>query len=568
MFGFSWKKWTRGLIAANSARTLRRPRLTQVEGLENRALLTANLPVAVDDAYVMVEGEKLAGISVLENDTDADGDKIKQVVLESDVSHGTLKMSKAGRFVYTPDPGFVGTDTFTYLARDVRNKETSAEAATVTITVTGSDDDNTAPTVSDVTLSTVQDNALTGTLAGTDAEGDTLSFAEGATPATNGTVVINEDGTFSFTPTPGFSGVATFSYNASDDELTSDDATVTINVVADLNTAPTVNAVSLTTTIDTAVSGTLSGADLDGDPLTFSEGATTATNGTVVINADGTYTFTPNAGFTGIASFTYKASDGELTSSDAVVTVNVSTEPNTAPTVSDLTLTAVEGSAITGTLTAADSENDTLTFAEGTTAETNGTVQINPDGTFTFTPTSGFSGTATFTFNASDVSLTSSDATVTIIITPDESEGDLEIAFVDNVEVELAQKQPTVLDSSASLISVPNDADLSNATLTVHISAGADKKDRLSINETADVDVRGKSILIDGIVVANISTGKKGDTLEVTFTQGATEEQINAVLQSIAIETKAKASSGDRTINVELSAGELSATDSIIASVS
>src|SRR5262249_34283651 len=157
-------------------------------------------------------------------------------------------------------------------ARTSSNAEQSATAATVTITVNGVND---VPEVQDITLATDEDLDLTGTLTATDAEGDALTFEEGATAATNGTVVVNPDGTFTSTPTADFSGTGTFSFIANDGSGDSTEATVTVTINA-LNDVPEVLDVALSTDEDLALTGTLTGTDAEGGPLTFEEGATAA----------------------------------------------------------------------------------------------------------------------------------------------------------------------------------------------------------------------------------------------------------------------------------------------------
>ena len=93
-------------------------------------------PAASSDAVSVVAGDTLsvAAPGVLQNDSDADGDAL-DALLVNDVSNGTLSLGAGGAFDYTPDPGFAGTDTFTYQAFD---GSTTSAAATVTITVTNS----------------------------------------------------------------------------------------------------------------------------------------------------------------------------------------------------------------------------------------------------------------------------------------------------------------------------------------------------------------------------------------------------------------------------------------------
>ncbi|MCQ4349124.1 cadherin-like domain-containing protein [Pseudomonas stutzeri] len=62
-------------------------------------------------------------------------------------------------------------------------------------------------------------------------------------------------------------------------------------------------------------------SDVDGDSLSIAS-VTSGTGGTAVLNADGTVTFTPDADFNGVATFSYTVTDGNLVSNTATVTVN------------------------------------------------------------------------------------------------------------------------------------------------------------------------------------------------------------------------------------------------------
>jgi hypothetical protein len=93
----------------------RRQKNLRIESLENRIVLAA--PVAFDNTYSTLVGAPLnvPAAGVLANDTDADGDTMR-AVLADNVDHGTLNLAPDGSFTYTPNPGFTGTDTFTYRA--------------------------------------------------------------------------------------------------------------------------------------------------------------------------------------------------------------------------------------------------------------------------------------------------------------------------------------------------------------------------------------------------------------------------------------------------------------------
>ena len=104
------------------------------------------------------------------------------------------------------------------------------------------------------------------------------------------------------------------------------------------NDAPVAQDGSASGNEDTPISGTVVAIDPDDPTLTYALAAQAA-NGTVVVNTDGTYTYTPNLNFNGTDSFTFTASDGTIVSNAATVTLTV-TAVNDAPVAQDGSATA------------------------------------------------------------------------------------------------------------------------------------------------------------------------------------------------------------------------------------
>ena len=123
-------------------------------------------------------------------------------------------------------------------------------------------------------------------------------------------------------------------------------------------------------------------------------------NGTLVMAADGTFTYTPDADFTGTDSFTFSANDGADGSNTATFTITV-TAANDAPACADDAATTDEDTPLGGSLACTDVDGDTLTYAE-VSGPSDGTLVLNPDGSFTYTPDPDFNGTDSFTFTADD----------------------------------------------------------------------------------------------------------------------------------------------------------------------
>ncbi len=216
-----------------------------------------------------------------------------------------------------------------------------------------------------------------------------------------------------YTPNAGWTGSDSFTYKANDGHLDSNTATVTITVKA-VNHAPVVNAVSVSTNQDTAVQITLNGTDIDGDALTYAivGGPGHGNLGTV---SGAKVTYTPNAGWTGSDSFTYKANDGHLDSNTATVTITVKAVDTTPPVITvpaNMTVeaTASYGAVVKFTATAVDAVDGAVPckatpasgskFPLGTT-----TVKV------TATDKAGNTATKTFT-------VTVVDTTPPVIIVP------------------------------------------------------------------------------------------------------------------------------------------------------
>jgi VCBS repeat-containing protein len=378
-------------------------------------------PVGVADQYHTSPDTPLnvgAGAGVLANDTDADGDPLTAVLVDQP-QHGTLVLNSDGSFSYTPQAGFRGNDTFTYRAFD---GTANSAPTTVTITVTH------PPVAANDTYETNEDtplvvSAATGVLANdSDADGDTLTAILIAQPQ-HGTVVLNADGSFTYTPAANFFGTDSFRYQASDGVVASQPATVTITIHA-VNDPPVATADQYTTPGSTplvvpAASGVLANDnDVDGDPLTAILNSQPQ-HGTLVLQADGSFTYTPQAGFRGIDSFVYQASDGIVESTPVTVTIVVNTPPTAAndeyTTVPDTPLVV---SAAQGLLANdSDADGDALT-ASVVTPPQHGTLVLNDDGSFTYTPQAGFVGTDGFSYRVSDGLAQSAVAAVTIHVQP------------------------------------------------------------------------------------------------------------------------------------------------------
>ncbi|MEO1568863.1 MAG: Ig-like domain-containing protein [Pseudomonadota bacterium] len=286
-----------------------------------------NDPVAIDDVVTIAPGETVS-IDVTANDTDPDRPDFSLLTgfFDTDPSKGTIELTDfTAPFVYTPDPGFVGIDTFTY---ELGDGEGGFDTGTVTVNVVAP---NTTPVaVDDDSTTAFETSVLVDVLNNdTDADGDTLSIDGIAVPPNNGVAAI-ENGQIRYTPNDGFSGTDTFTYGIVDGMGGSDIATATVTVSGPLNTPPTAvddAAVSDGSAITANVLA--NDSDVDGDTLNV-VAVTTPANGAASVEGN-QIRYTPDAGFSGTDVLTYTIDDGQGGSDTATLSVIVTSTPNQAP---------------------------------------------------------------------------------------------------------------------------------------------------------------------------------------------------------------------------------------------
>ena len=290
-----------------------------------------SLPTAANDAFTVNEDVALnvAAPGLLGNDADADGDTLIAVLVGAP-AHGTLTLNLNGSFSYTPGSNFNGADSFTYAASDGIGQ---SGPATVQIIVNPVND---APvsvadshTVAAGTTLTVPAPGLLGN--DIDADGDALTAVAVSGPI-HGTISVNPDGSFNYTPSTGFRGTDSFTYMANDGTANGNVVAVTISVTG-TNATPVAQDVTVTRGLKSSqqISPLAAASDAEGGPLTLSI-ATQPSFGTVAINDNGTpanpaddfAVYTPNPGSTRRDMFTYRVTDDEGASTTATVNVNVS----------------------------------------------------------------------------------------------------------------------------------------------------------------------------------------------------------------------------------------------------
>ena len=273
-------------------------------------------PVALDDTATTTEDTPVT-ISVLGNDSDVDGNTLS--VTSASATNGSVAIGAGGSLTYTPAADFTGSDTITY---EISDGAGGTASASVAMTVAAAND---APVAVDDTATTAEDTAVSIAVLGndTDVDGDPLTVTSAS--ATNGTVVVEADGSLTYTPDADFSGTDAITYEISDGAGGTASGSVAMTVGA-ANDAPVAVDDTATTSVDTPVSIDALGNDTDLDGDTLSVTSTSATNGTVVVEADGSLTYTPDAGFTGADVISYEISDGAGGTATGSVLMSVTAE--------------------------------------------------------------------------------------------------------------------------------------------------------------------------------------------------------------------------------------------------
>ncbi|WP_048308631.1 retention module-containing protein, partial [Halomonas sp. PR-M31] len=461
--------------------------LTDTAELNLEVTPVNDAPVAQDDTATGDEDAPLNG-NVLANDSDVDGDSltVKDFTVDNTTYQagetaelegiGSLIIASDGRYTFTPVENWNGqVPTISYTITDNELTDTAELQLTVTVV-------NDAPVAQNDTATGDEDAIITGNVLANDSDidGDALTVTEftigndiyqaGETAELEGigSLVIASDGSYTFTPVENWNGqVPTINYTVTDGELT-DTAELNLEVTA-VNDAPVAQDDSFTSDEDTVLSGNVlaDDSDVDGDSLTvkdftiddttYQAGETAELEGigSLVIAGDGNYTFTPVENWNGqVPTISYTVTDGELTdTAELQLTV---TAVNDAPVAENDSVTGDEDDIITGNVLANDSDvdGDSLTVSDftigdttyqpGVTAELEdiGSLTIQTDGSYTFTPVENWNGqapTVSYTItdgeltDTAELSLTVTEVNDAPIAQPDSASGDEDTVVSGNV---------------------------------------------------------------------------------------------------------------------------------------
>ncbi|WP_444812709.1 tandem-95 repeat protein [Vibrio hyugaensis] len=358
-----------------------------------------DLPVPQDQQFSVEEDGTLifTDADLLTGATDIEGDNLSVEGVTYDGGDGILTDNGNGTYTFAPNENFNGDVNFSFDVSD----GTDTVSANIDVSVTAVDD---APVSGDLAYSVDEDGSIRLSQEqllsqASDVEGDDLT-ATGLTVDGNATVTQNDDGSFTITPDENFNGDIDISFDISDSTNTVQaTADLTVNPINDLPVPQDQQfSVEEDGTLQFTDADLLAGAtDIEGDDLSVTGISYEGTDGVLTDNGDGTYSFAPNENFNGDVNFSFDVSDGADTVS---ANVDVSVTPvNDLPVAGSTSYTVHEDNSITisdAQLLANSSDLEGGVSIDSVSySGSDGVLQINGDGTYTFSPNENFNGEVT-----------------------------------------------------------------------------------------------------------------------------------------------------------------------------
>jgi CshA-type fibril repeat protein len=364
-------------------------------------------------------------------------------------AHGTAVLNPDGTITYTPTPGYVGPDSFSYTVSSGGVSET----ATISVVVT-----NAAPVANPDTASTREDTPVSGNVLTNDTDSDsgdsktvtqfvvdgvTVTVPAGAVGGSTliagvGTLTLKADGSYTFTPLADWNGsvpVVTYTVRDTVGATASSTLAIAVTPVADITAdSVTTNSTGLVT-FDPLTGTNGASADNFEDPAAAITAIGAPGQGTAVLNPDGTITYTPTPGYVGPDSFSYTVSSGGV-SEIATISVVVT---NAAPVANPDTASTPEDTPVSGNVLTNDTDSDpgdsktvtqfvvdgvTVTVPAGAVGGSTliagvGTLTLKADGSYSFTPLADWNGNVpTVTYSIRDVAGAAASSTLELAVTP------------------------------------------------------------------------------------------------------------------------------------------------------
>lgn len=366
-----------------------------------------DVPVASNDTLQIAQGVAFTG-NLLSNDSDVDGPALSTNTSSlNGPLHGNLILFGNGNFTYTPTSGFSGTDQFNYVICD-NGSPNLCDTATVFITIGG----NAAPQAINDTFNINEDNSLINTsllVNDSDPEGTVLSLSVNPLNGPlHGTLVLNSNGTFNYSPDLNYFGSDSFNYVVCDGgSPTLCDTALVLFYINPVNDAPQAlnDVFSLNSNASLNANVSLNDSDVDNLQLTVNTTPISAVNsGVLNLQANGQFTYIPNTNFIGTDTFSYEICDNGSPGLCAIATVLITIHNRNPIAIAD-TFSINSSGVLTANCLSNDSDPEGGILSMSTLPVVNvvhGTLVLTANGSFVYTPNSGYSGPDFFYYTACD----------------------------------------------------------------------------------------------------------------------------------------------------------------------
>ena len=458
---------------------------TQTSTLTITITAVNDAPIANNDQNTVNEDQSLivnAADGLLKNDTDVEGDALEvtgfavagvtavpTIGTAFNIPNvGSITINANGSYTFIPAPNYNGNVPL--ISYSIADGHGGTASATLSITVNSVND---APIgfSNPAVINTPEDTPQSGVITGNDADGDPLTYTL-TTPPAHGTVVFNTDGTYTYTPSPNYNGPDEFKVTISDGKGGTVIITVPITITP-VNDLPVASSPPIVTPEDTPINGVVTATDVeDGSNLTYTL-TTPPSHGVVVLNTDGTYTYTPNPNYHGPDNFSITVTDTEGGTTVVNIPVTVTSVNDIPVAADDVRVINEDSGNVTGNVLTNDSDvdGDALVVTGYTIADITetptlgvpylipnvGTITVNTNGTYTFVPLPNYNGIVpeiTYTIGDGNGGTASTKLKI-------------EVISVNDVPVAVNDTKSVTEDNTATGNVLTNDTDADGDVLTV-----------------------------------------------------------------------------------------------------
>jgi VCBS repeat-containing protein len=487
-----------------------------------------DIPQASGESLAVIEGNALVG-DVSINDVDGDGDPLSYSIITAAIN-GELDFNADGTFSYLPNNGFLGNETITYLVCDDNGNCASASLSIDVLT------SNTAPSATPVEQTIGEDESITVNLLSNiiDAEGGAFLFTTIQAPQF-GTLQWLGNGSFIYTPATNYFGSDSFTFSVCDNGGLCADSQVSLTILA-VNDAPTTSISNVEMNEDDVLMQNIGSGDLDaeGDAISYTL-ISNATNGDANLSITGEFTYTPAANYSGTDTISYQICDeyNACTENTLIIVVN---PLNDAPQATGLSATILEDEGLQGNLSeyVVHVDDEALFFGAMISAS-NGTIVIQNNGTYSYSPNSNYYGTDQFVYLVCDPFGECDTATVFVNV---QSVNDSPVVSNDNIVIDE--------DGSMEINAAANDYEVENQNLSYSL-LGNSSLGNLILTPSGNVTFTAN----------DNAFGSEAVTLLVCDSEGLCSEssliiQINAVNDSPIVNTEIITINEDATMTFDL----------------